>query len=117
MRSEGAEKVVSQKLASEDHFGPNSANRKAKRGQRATDFAGLILTDVTVLAHPSTKAATVISTNQVFARVSIEARLLRTLINVCKLETRDRENEQESQEPASGAPITKRSFAAHNTTK
>lgn len=38
--------------------------------------------DVTVLANPSTKAGTVISTNQVFARVSIEARLPRTLINV-----------------------------------
>lgn len=37
---------------------------------------------VTVLAHPSMKAGTVISTNQVFARVSIEARLHRTLINV-----------------------------------
>lgn len=45
----------------------------------------MILTDVTVLAHPSRKAGTVISTNQVFARVSIEARLdPRTLKNVCK---------------------------------
>lgn len=44
----------------------------------------LILTDVTVLAHPSTKAGTVISTNQIFARVSIEARLFQALVNVCK---------------------------------
>lgn len=38
--------------------------------------------DFTVLANPSRKAGTVISTNQVFARVSIVARLPRTLINV-----------------------------------
>jgi len=56
-------------------------------------FSGLILTDVTVLAHPSTKAGTVISTNQVFARVSIEARLPCTFINVCKVEMRDKDNE------------------------
>lgn len=51
--------------------------------------AGLILTDVTVLANPSTKAGTVISANQVFARVSVEAGLPRALINVCRMETRD----------------------------
>lgn len=38
--------------------------------------------DVTVVAHPSMKARTVISTNHIFARVSIEARLPHTLINI-----------------------------------
>lgn len=44
-----------------------------------------ILTDVTVLSSPSLKAVTVISTNQIFARVSIFARLPHTLIHVCGL--------------------------------
>lgn len=45
---------------------------------------GRILTDVTALARPSRKAGAVKSTNQIFASVSIEARLPQTLINVCK---------------------------------
>lgn len=44
-----------------------------------------ILTDVTVLSSPSLKAVTVISTNQIFARVSIFARLSHTFIYVCGL--------------------------------
>lgn len=43
-----------------------------------------ILTDVTVLSGPSLKAVTVISTNHVFARVSIYTRLPHTLICICE---------------------------------
>lgn len=47
----------------------------------------MILTDVTVLAGPSSIAGTVISTDQVFARVSIEAWVPHTLISVCGVKT------------------------------
>lgn len=50
-----------------------------------------ILTDVTVLSGPSLKAVTVISTNQVFARVSVNARLPHTLIYICGLRERKKE--------------------------
>ncbi len=45
-----------------------------------------ILTDVTVLSGPSLKAVTVISTNHVFARVSIYTRLPNTFICICERE-------------------------------
>lgn len=53
-----------------------------KRGEELEE----ILTDVTVLSGPSLKAVTVISTNHVFARVSIYARLPHTLICICESE-------------------------------
>lgn len=55
-----------------------------------------ILTDVTVLSSPSLKAVTVISTNQIFASVSIFARLPHTLIHVCGL--REKKSKDEEQE-------------------
>ena len=80
------ERLVEQKLAGDEGGAlaptlPQAGGKRPKTG----DSARLILTDVTVPAHPSAKAGTDISTNQVFARVSIDARLdPRTLINVCK---------------------------------
>lgn len=81
--------AVEQRLVSK---GSGLQLRVMQPGGKQTEdqhFSEIILTYVTVVAHPSRKAGTVISTNHIFAIVSIEARLSPTLVNVCKVETRD----------------------------
>lgn len=52
-------------------------------GRRGGGGGEVILTDVTVRSRPSRETVAVISTNQIFARISVHAGLSCTLISIC----------------------------------
>ena len=55
-----------------------------EREKFRSDFEKEILTDVTVLSRPSLETVAVISTNQIFARVSVHTGFSLALICICE---------------------------------